>query len=100
MSGGDQLRDYLPVEIVARKIVDLATIAQNPGVTNICSGKPISIRSLVEKWISEQAWNIRPELGRYGYPDYEAFAFWGDTSKYHREVSESQAKLKNPVIEI
>ena len=81
MSGGEQLRDYLPVEVVVGYLVSLALTEQDTGVVNICSGKPISVRRLVERWISEHDWQIRPNLGYYPYPDYEPMAFWGSRAK-------------------
>lgn len=78
MSGGEQLRDYLPVVEVARQIVMLALAPRAIGVTNICSGKPISVRCLVERWLLENNWNIELNLGYYPYPDYEPMAFWGE----------------------
>lgn len=77
MSGGEQLRDYLPVAEVARQLVALALDPQANRVTNVCSGQPVSVRALVERWIGENRWSIVPELGRYPYPDYEPLAFWG-----------------------
>ena len=84
MSGGDQQRDYLPVEEVARDIVTLALRGRNNGVVNVCSGVPISIRQLVEGWISENGWSIELNLGYYPYPDYEPMAFWGNREKLDR----------------
>ena len=81
MSGGKQLRDYLRVEEVARNIVRLAMLQKDIGVINICSGKPISIRKLVEKWLYENGWKIELNLGHYPYPDYEPMEFWGDSSR-------------------
>jgi nucleoside-diphosphate-sugar epimerase len=81
MSGGEQLRDYLPVGEVARQLADLAGVAAGPGaepgVVNVCSGRPVSVRALVEGWIHEHGWSIEPQLGRFPYPDYEPMAFWG-----------------------
>lgn len=81
MSGGEQIRDYLPVEEVARQIVKLAMVRRDLGVVNICSGKPISVRKLVEQWLYENNWNIELNLGYYPYPDYEPMEFWGDSSR-------------------
>ncbi|MGP8281879.1 MAG: NAD-dependent epimerase/dehydratase family protein [Desulfomonilaceae bacterium] len=78
MSGGQQLRDYLPVSEVARFIVELAKRRSDTGVVNVCSGKPISVRNLVESWLKENSWEIELNLGYYPYPDYEPMAFWGD----------------------
>lgn len=80
MSGGQQLRDYLPVSQVA---ADLAMINESrdfEGIVNICSGDPISVRSLVEKHVSSRDAAIELNLGYYPYPDYEPFAFWGNNS--------------------
>lgn len=82
MSGGEQVRDYLPVSEVARHIVDLAIIADTDvGVVNVCSGRPVSVRRVVEQWIKENGWNIDLNLGYYPYTSYEPMAFWGDRAK-------------------
>ncbi|WP_198935444.1 NAD(P)-dependent oxidoreductase [Chlorobium sp. KB01] len=82
MSGGEQLRDYLPVTAVAEKMVSLALKQQNIGTINICSGKPLSVRNLVEQRIRDEQYHIELNLGFYPYPDYEPIAFWGDTSRF------------------
>jgi nucleoside-diphosphate-sugar epimerase len=81
MSGGEQLRDYLPVTEVARCLVALALKQAHHGVVNLCSGQPVSVRRLVEGWIRENTWSIELNLGHYPYPDYEPLAFWGDRRK-------------------
>lgn len=80
MSGGEQLRDYLPVSQVAS---NLAMILQSPefdGIVNVCSGTPISVRRLVENHLAQRGAAIDLNLGYYPYPDYEPFAFWGDNT--------------------
>jgi nucleoside-diphosphate-sugar epimerase len=84
MSGGEQLRDYLPVAQVAKYLVDLATASRDNNIVNVCSGKPISVRRLVEDWLKENDWSIELNLGYYPYPDYEPMAFWGDCHKLER----------------
>lgn len=81
MSAGEQLRDYLHVREVARTLVLLALRAPDSGVVNICSGQPVSIRRLVEKWLDENGWKIDLELGHFPYPDYEPLAFWGSRAR-------------------
>jgi len=89
MSGGEQLRDYLPVGELADKLVSLAMTQRNAGIVNVCSGKPVSVRRLVEGWVSVAGSAIRLNLGRYPYPDYEPFAFWGVTDKLERLLAKS-----------
>ncbi len=81
MSGGEQLRDFLPVQDVARHIVSLALRHGDAGVVNICSGRPTSVRNLVEALVRERNVSMRLELGAFPYPDYEPMAFWGNASK-------------------
>ena len=77
MSGGEQLRDFLPVSDVAATLVALALRQADIGIVNVCSGKPISVRTLVEGWLREHGGTINLKLGHYPYPDYEPMAFWG-----------------------
>ena len=76
MSGGEQLRDYLPVEKASEKLSNLYK-SGNKGIFNICSGKPISIRNLVESYIEKKNSNIVPKYGYYPYSVYEPMQFWG-----------------------
>jgi len=81
MSGGEQLRDFLPVEEVVGNIATMALQNNIAGVVNCCSGTPISVRKLVENRIKEKLATISLNLGHYPYPDYEPMAFWGDNTK-------------------
>lgn len=81
MSGGEQLRDFLPIGSVAKKLVDVLESPDFEGVVNICRGEPTSVRRLVEQRIAERNASIRLNLGHYPYPEYEPFAFWGDNRK-------------------
>jgi nucleoside-diphosphate-sugar epimerase len=81
MSEGSQLRDYLSVQCVAKRF---CRVLDNPeyfhGVINCSSGMPISVVDLVQNRCFERASNIRLNRGFYPYPDYEPFAFWGESS--------------------
>jgi dTDP-6-deoxy-L-talose 4-dehydrogenase (NAD+) len=89
MSGGEQLRDYLQIEQVAHNIAAIALQKESTGIINCCSGKPISVRKLVENRIKEKSANIALNLGFYPYPDYEPMAFWGDATKLHKLMGNS-----------
>lgn len=86
MSGGEQLRDYLPVELVADYLVDLAVMRADCGPVNICSGEPVSIRRLVEAWLEKNNASIALNLGHYPYTDYEPMAFWGDNLRLNQTL--------------
>lgn len=81
MSGGEQLRDYLPVEAAAGYLVELAMNGRDNGVVNVCSGRPVSVRDLVEDVVARHGSSIKLNLGYFPYPDHEPMAFWGDRTK-------------------
>ncbi|RIV22293.1 NAD-dependent epimerase/dehydratase family protein [Fibrisoma montanum] len=81
MSGGEQLRDYLPIDKVAHYLCRIALQNTVEGPINCCSGQPISVRRLVENYLQEANASIHLNLGHYPYPDYEPMAFWGDNRK-------------------
>ena len=87
MSGGEQLRDFLPVGEVARLLVALALDTEASGPINLCSGQPRAVRALVEKWSLEEEWQPKLLLGQLPYPEWEPFAFWGSRAKLDAALS-------------
>ena len=87
MSGGEQLRDYLPVEKVAEYIVKIALQNKISGIINCCSGVPVKVKTLVENYLIRNNKKINLNLGYYPYPDYEAMAFWGDDTKLKKIIT-------------
>jgi nucleoside-diphosphate-sugar epimerase len=81
MSGGEQLRDYLPIEKVAEYIVKIALQNNVSGIVNCCSGKPIKVKQLVENYLKDNNRQIELNTGFYPYTDFEAMSFWGDNTK-------------------
>ena len=82
MSGGEQERDYLPVEEVAANIVKIALQQTVKGIINCCSGKPVKVKDFVIKYLKERKLDIQLNLGYYPYTDFEPMSFWGDNSKF------------------
>ena len=92
MSGGEQIRDFLPVEQAVDYIARLALSDRAEGIFNICSGQPVSVKRLVERWIRENGWKIQPNLGYYPYPTHEPMAFWGNRSRLDRFLNDMKEK--------
>ncbi|WP_211251506.1 NAD-dependent epimerase/dehydratase family protein [Methanolacinia paynteri] len=88
MSGGEQLRDYLPVEKVAEYICRIALQDSVDGIVNCCSGDPISVRKLVEERVAGKKSSIKLKLGVYDYPVYEGMSFWGDNRLLKRCIGD------------
>lgn len=81
MSKGEQLRDYLRIEDIAKYIIMISLQNKINGIINCASGKPISIRSLVESYLKEKNSHIELNLGYYDYAEYEPMAFWANITK-------------------
>jgi dTDP-6-deoxy-L-talose 4-dehydrogenase (NAD+) len=85
MSDGEQLRDFLHIDEIVKNIDLIAS--QNIYVNqpiNCCSGKPISIKKLVENYLKEKKYSMKLNLGYYSYPDYEPMSFWGNDFKLNK----------------
>jgi len=80
MSGGEQVRDFLPVEKVAEYVAKIAVQNRIEGIINCCSGKPVTVKQLVLDYLKEKEKDIKLNFGYYPYPDYEPMSFWGDNS--------------------
>lgn len=93
MSGGEQLRDYLPVEEAASRLARLALAPMSEGIVNICGGRPVSVRRLAEEHIARRNATIRLNLGHYPYPKHEPMAFWGNSSRQDQLLRETTPPL-------
>lgn len=98
MSGGEQLRDFLPVTTVAALLAELATRPDlAAGIYNCCSGQPVSVRGLVEGRLREKGAAMQLNLGYYPYPDYEPMAFWGSRRKLDAALDAPPADTRPPL---
>lgn len=81
MSGGAQIRDFLPVNLIANYFIQIATQYEIQGIINCCSGVPISVKEFVVNYLRLKNKKIELNLGFYPYADYEPMEFWGDDKK-------------------
>ena len=84
MSSGRQVRDYVPVDQVAKLLLKLAEHPHAQGIYNCGSGQPVSLRELAEERISESLSSTILNLGVYPDRADEPLAFWADTNKIDR----------------
>jgi nucleoside-diphosphate-sugar epimerase len=89
MSGGEQVRDYLPVKKVAEYIVKIALQKNVEGIINCCSGVPVTVKNFVEEYLKTVGKSIKFNLGYYPYTDYEPMRFWGNTEKLNKALAEN-----------
>jgi nucleoside-diphosphate-sugar epimerase len=90
MSGGEQVRDYLPAEKVAEYIVAVAAQDKITGIINCSSNEPITVKDLVQQHLKKRDKQIKLNSGYYPYPDFEPMEFWGDNSKLKQILQDSR----------
>lgn len=90
MSAGHQIRDFLPISEVVARIIALHAADVPDGIYNVCSGRPISVRQLVEGWIADWGYNVHLNLGKFPIPSYEPLAFWGSDAKTEAALKDSK----------
>lgn len=81
MSGGQQERDYLPIEKVVDYIANIALQNDILDILNCCSGEPIKIIDLVHQYLQSTHSSIKLNVGFYPYAAYEPMRFWGNNEK-------------------
>lgn len=84
MSGGVQLRDFIPVEIAAEYISKIALQNKISGVVNCCTGTPQSLRDIALEYIHQKKSEMELQLGYYPYRKNEIMEQWGDNSLLKR----------------
>ena len=89
MSGGEQARDYLPVEKVAEYMVSIALQTNIEGVINCCSGIPVTVKEFARAYLRSVDGNIELNLGYYPYTDYEPMHFWGSVEKLNKALEKN-----------
>jgi nucleoside-diphosphate-sugar epimerase len=89
MSAGHQIRDFMAASDVVSKITALHAASVPDGIYNVCSGRPISVRQLIETWIKDWDYDVRLIYGKYPMPQYEPLAFWGNNSKTEKALGKS-----------
>tara|TARA_B100000886_G_scaffold328855_1_gene277640 strand:+ start:20664 stop:21494 length:831 start_codon:yes stop_codon:yes gene_type:complete len=81
MSKGNQIRDYLNVKDVAKLLFKVLTSTKKTTIINICSGKPISLKNLIKKWLKKKKSKLNINYGYYRNSKKEADSFWGSVIK-------------------
>ena len=84
--------DFISIDELAEQI-SLCVIQDDiMGIINCCSGRPVSLRSAIEKFILENNLKIIPEFGLYPDRPYDSPKIWGDIKKIEGIVANHQTK--------
>lgn len=79
-TSGKNLYDYVSVQELARQIVAASVQDRYNGIINCCSGEPVSLGEMAERFIREHKLSIRLEYGAFPDRPYDSPGVWGDAS--------------------
>lgn len=79
-TSGKNLCDYVSVQELGQQIVAASVQTQYQGIINCCSGHPVSLGEIAERFIQSHHLQIRLEYGKYPDRPYDSPGVWGDAS--------------------
>ncbi len=82
LTSGNQLRDFVPVDEIAKQLIALATNSKASGIYNGGSGYPTSIKDFAEKVVFQSNSKIKLEFGKVPDRKDESQGFWADMTKF------------------
>lgn len=79
-TSGKNLYDFISVTELARQIVAASVQTTHNGIVNCCSGTPISLSEMVEKFIRDHGMRIKLQYGAFPDRAYDSPGVWGDAT--------------------
>lgn len=81
---GQNQYDFIDYSDFCKQVVAVLEQEQEQGIINICSGYPEKLANRVEKFISDNKYNIKLQYGVFPDRDYDSKALWGNNQKIQR----------------
>ena len=78
----DLIRDFIPVDHVAYRLIQLIQSEEANGIYNCGTGQPISLRSFVEYLIAKHSLDIKPAFNVRPHRPSEPMAAWADMQNW------------------
>ena len=78
MTNAEQLLDFIHVEDLVKSSLKLLTKRNINGLINASSGKSQRLRTIIEKFVSDNDLNLTIEYGALPYREHESMELWGD----------------------
>lgn len=94
-TSGENLYDFIHVDELALQIALASVTPGVVGVINCSSGKPVSLATQVERFISEHKLPISLDYGAFPDRPYDSPAVWGDASFIHALLEKHARTLRH-----
>lgn len=80
-TSGKNKYDFITVQDLGRRIVAAGLQDEICGVTNVCTGRAVSLADQVEWYIRENGFDIQLEYGAFPDRPYDSPGVWGDAAE-------------------
>lgn len=89
-TSGKNLYDYISIQELARQIAAASIQEKYTGIINCCSGTPISLGDMAEKFIKENNLKIKLKYGAFPDRAYDSPGVWGDATVIQKILAEEE----------
>lgn len=83
-NSGKNKYDFISIDDLASQIAAVVLQNEVAGVINCCTGKPVSLKDMVESYINRNNYKIRLEFGAFPDRPYDSPAIWGNNEKIQK----------------
>ena len=87
-TSGENQFDFIDYEFFCKQVVRATLQEKINGIINCCSGRPMRLSERVERFISDNNYDITLEYGAFPDRPYDSKAIWGDDSKIRKIMGE------------
>ncbi|WP_323687335.1 MULTISPECIES: NAD(P)-dependent oxidoreductase [unclassified Rhizobium] len=81
LNSGELLYDFIHVKNLGAQIAAVSSQTEVVGVINCCSGEPVSLKTMVQRFVKDHALEIELDWGKFPLRAYDSRAIWGDRQK-------------------
>lgn len=73
--------DYIHIKELSKQVCAVIEQDNITGIINCCSGQPVMIKDMVNKFLTENNLNIKPNFGTFPSRPYDSPCLYGDNTK-------------------
>lgn len=84
LNSGKNMYDFISIEDLASQISAVILQREVAGVINCCTGTPVSLKDMVESYISRNHFKISLDYGAFPDRPYDSPAIWGNNEKINK----------------
>lgn len=94
-TSGKNKYDFIDINELAKDIALISTQQEVKGIINACSGSPVSLAEMVEKFIKDNNLHLKLEYGAFPDRPYDSPEIYGDISKLEVVLKDYENRSSN-----